>query len=170
MKREKDRRNLVIIFLCIIVVFMVTGFASFAQLTAGKKELRTSENNAVWDIGFVDAYVIQEKGGKITNLTYSNSIAHFNTEISENTSNVVVEFVIKNNGSLDAIVNDIFLTPKYSENDILVKSFSGLEKGDIIKAGDTHKVTMTVKYNKDAKNQNFQDLMNSELIIDYIQA
>ena len=169
-KLEKDRKNWVIIFLCIIAIFMVTGFSSFAQFVAGQKELEVANTDANWDIGFEDAKVISSKGGKISNITYSNSIAHFDTQINSIDGVVEIEFTVKNRGNLDAKVNDIYIAPKYTEDDIIIKTFDGIYIGDIIKPGETQKLIMTIKYNKNAKNTNLNDLKNSQLIIDYVQA
>lgn len=169
-KLEKDKKNWIIIFLCIILIFMVTGFSSFAQFVAGQKDLEVAKTTANWDIGFESARVILSKGGKISNLTYNNSISHFDTQINSIDGMFEIEFIVKNRGNLDAKVNDIYIMPKYTENDIIVKTFDGIYIGDIIKAGETQKLIMTVKYNKNAKNTNLNDLKKSQLIIDYVQA
>ncbi len=169
-KLEKDKKNWVIIFLCIILIFMVTGFSSFAQFVAGQKDLEVAKTASNWDIGFESARVISSKGGKISNLTYSNSISRFDTQINSVDGMFEIEFIVKNRGNLDAKVNDIYIMPKYTENDIIVKTFDGIYIGDIIKAGETQKLIMTVKYNKNAKNTNLNDLKKSQLIIDYVQA
>lgn len=169
-KLEKDRKNYIIIFLCIVAIFMVTGFSTFAQFIAGQKELEVASTDANWDVGFESAKVISSKGGTVSNLTHSNSIAHFNTQINSIDGYFEIEFIVKNRGNLNARVNDIYIVPKYTEDDIIVKTFDGIYIGDIIKPGETQKLIMTIKYNKNAKNTNLNDLLASQLIIDYVQA
>lgn len=164
-KREINKKNLIIIILCLTALFMVVGLSTFAQMLAGQKQ--TSSVSANWNIGF-ESYEIKEKvSAEVTNVTLTPSIIYMDTKLTGSEGKLVMEFEIKNDGNIDAKVNGIYLIPNSNENDLILKEVTGIKEGDVLKAGETKKITQTIKYNKNATNLNKS--YSSKLIIDYVQ-
>ena len=76
---------------------------------------------------------------------------------------------IKNSGTIDAKVSDILVSPITNMDEQLLFSFSGLEVGDELNAGETTTVTVNIKYNSNyigPKNKISKDFT---VFINYVQ-
>jgi len=167
--RDEDKRNIIIIGLCIIVLFMVTGFSSFAQYIATDKPYADG-NKRIWNVSFSSAQIISEDGGKVHGFTFSPSTISLVSDIHTSGGKVALAITIKNNGSIDAKVSNIRMEPHFTGTDnVLMKTLDGLSVGDVIKSGQTVKVVYTIKHNPRVVDYDTGKL-NSRLIIDYVQA
>lgn len=166
-----DKKNIIIICLCIIVLLMVTGFSSFAQIIATDRNLlKGPSENERWSVVYSSAKIISEDGGKITGFTFNPRIISLATDINKPGGKVALEITIKNNGDLDARVDKITMTPYFMSNDDrLLKTLDGLSVGDVIKSGQSVNVVYTIKHNPEVELYN-RDILTSKLTIDYVQA
>lgn len=104
--------------------------------------------DTVWNVGFVGAKKESSTGNARESeaVTFDQFHAYFYISLYGPGDSFTYEFTIKNKGSLDAKVNKVEAVATYN-NDLIIFSIIGINEGDILKAGQTAKVLVTVSYN-----------------------
>lgn len=168
---EKTIKNWQRVALGVVIAFMAlaTGYSSFAQ-TVAYMPATSMPGDSMWDIGFIDAKLVSKTAGtvELDSVKYDKIYGCFNVRMSGQGDSILYEFTIKNRGKLDAEVKDIYLTG-ISDNSSIIFSTSGINRGDVLKAGDTVKVNVSAKYNPNHLNNNKYYQESATVVIDYIQ-
>ena len=150
-KMNRTQKSWMIIGLCLIVLFMAIGYASFAtDLTI----TGSSNITSTWDIRITDIKVKSFTGGatkaeepKVT----SNTTATFKTNLVSPGDSMTYTVTVTNNGTVDAKVGSIEMTE--SQNPAIVFSTSGINENDLLKAGESQKYDVTIAYNSNITSQ-----------------
>lgn len=161
----KDKKNIIMLILCIIVCIMSIAYAKLATnlIIKGKTNI-----DSVWQVGIVE---IEEKNkiGKATSKTpptHNFNVATFDVSLIQPGDSISYDVKIKNLGTLNAIVDSIKVVT--TKNDIIRYEVSGVKENDRLDAGKDTTLTIKVIFDENATqilNQN----KNITIIINYIQ-
>ena len=135
------QRNYIIAGLCMILVIMGVGYAAFSSQL---KITGTSNIDSTWSVKIISITptdIVGEAKDKSEITTYTDTTATFGTSLKLPNDSITYNIVIKNGGSLDAKLDTISKTD--TNNSAISFVTSGVEEGDLLKAGES--VTMKVK-------------------------
>lgn len=170
--KEKDRKNLMIVFLLGAVVFMTVGFA----LLSAKLEQKDSmlDKDAKWDIKIESISSTSVTGNaESVNFEIVNSfISKFTSKFLEPEDKISYTINIKNDGTIDAKLNSLTILPTSSNNNLITYTVEDLSAGDILKVGETKTFLLVASYNREDNSEEEQEEIEDEaiLILDYIQS
>ncbi|MBQ9011596.1 MAG: leucine-rich repeat domain-containing protein [Bacilli bacterium] len=161
------KRNLIIFFLCLAV------FAMAIAYTVSGSILKINGVSAVtsrWDVRITNIKTAEVIGMARDQQepTFSNFEASFSTLLSLPGDSMTYDVTVTNNGTLDAVIDDITLNT--TNNPAIEFSISGIEKGDRLNAGASDVLKVKVLYkNKEALVGD--NLVSSfSIVFNYIQA
>ena len=140
-KFNSTQRNYLIVGLCAILVIMGVGYAAFSSQL---KITGTSNIDSTWSVkitSITPTDIIGEAKDKPEITDYTDTTATFGTSLKLPNDSITYNIVIENQGSLDAKLDTISKTD--TNNSAISFETSGVEEGDLLKAGE--KVTMKVK-------------------------
>ena len=140
-KFNSTQRNYLIIGLCAILVIMGVGYAAFSSQL---KITGTSNIDSTWSVkitSITPTDIIGEAKDKPEITDYTDTTATFGTSLKLPNDSITYNIVIENQGSLDAKLDTISKTD--TNNSAISFEISGVEEGDLLKAGEN--VTMKVK-------------------------
>ena len=131
----------------------------------------TPSDGQRWNVGFVNMTLTDKVGSasEVSSPSYTKSRANFHVSLVEQGDMISYDIDIKNSGTIDAKVSDILVSPITNMDEQLLFSFSGLEVGDELNAGETTTVTVNIKYNSNyigPKNRISKDFT---VFINYVQ-
>ena len=163
---NRTQRNYIIAGLCMILVIMGVGYASF------QSQLRisgTSNITSNWSVKITD---IQSKvvNGTPTNAsepTHTDTTATFRTRLTNPGDTMQYDVTVLNEGDIDAKLDKI--TIPESTNPAIGFEVSGIEEGSLLEAKQTAILTVTVKYN-DVTEQPSNLTADLEVTLNYSQA
>ena len=138
---NRMQRNYLIVGLCAILVIMGVGYAAFSSQL---KITGTSNIDSIWSVkitSITPTDILGEAKDKPEITDYTDTTATFGTSLKLPNDSITYNIVIENQGSLDAKLDTITKTD--TNNSAISFVTSGVEKGDLLKAGE--KVTMKVK-------------------------
>ena len=138
---NRTQRNYIIACLCMILVIMGVGYAAFSSQL---KITGTSNIDSTWSVKIISITptdIVGEAKDKSEITTYTDTTATFGTSLKLPNDSITYDIVIKNGGSLDAKLDTISKTD--TNNSAISFETSGVEEGDLLKAGKS--VTMKVK-------------------------
>ena len=138
---NSTQRNYLIVGLCAILVIMGVGYAAFSSQL---KITGTSNIDSTWSVkitSITPTDIIGEAKDKPEVTTYTDTTATFGTSLKLPNDSITYNIVIENQGSLDAKLDTINKTD--TNNSAISFVTSGVEEGDLLKAGEN--VTMKVK-------------------------
>ncbi len=161
-----------LITILLILFLVVTGaITTFAQ-SVSSDIFKVQTNNNDWDISFTK--VVQDKitgnAKEIKTVSYTNTSASFYVNLSGNGDSISYDFTVSNNGSLDAKVESIYIVPANKEDDALLFYTSNLNKDDVIKAGDSKNLKVSVNFNPNYKGDNINLEKNVQIWVNFVQA
>lgn len=167
MKMNKTQKSWMIIGLCLIVLFMAIGYASFAtNLNITGSSVITS----TWDIKITD---IQEKEiiGSATKAEepqiVNNTTATFKTNLVKPEDSMTYEVEITNNGNISAKLDKITITDE--NNPAILFQVIDISENDVIGEHSTTTFDVKVTYNPETTTQP-AELTNSLTVkLDFIQ-
>lgn len=167
MKMNKTQKSWMIIGLCLIVLFMAIGYASFAtNLNITGSSVITS----TWDIKITD---IQEKEiiGSATKAEepqiVNNTTATFKTNLVKPEDSMTYEVEITNNGNISAKLDNITITDE--NNPAILFQVIDISENDVIGEHSTTTFDVKVTYNPETTTQP-AELTNSLTVkLDFIQ-
>ena len=166
-KFNSTQRNYIIIGLCAILVIMGVGYAAFSSQL---KITGTSNIDSTWSVkitSITPTDILGEAKDKPEITDYTDTTATFGTSLKLPNDSITYNIVIENQGSLDAKLDTISKTD--TNNSAISFVTSGVEEGDLLKAGE--KVTMKVKVTYtpgDSQPTNLESNLKVEL--EYSQA
>ena len=161
------KKNHIIIMILVGIVFIMSiAFAAFSSLLTinGMASIDNSWNVEITDI------VSKDKVGSASNNgepVHTKTSATFKTSLTSPGDSMTYDVTIKNKGTVDAKLSKITLTD--SNNPAIIFETSGIEKDDVLKAGEEQIFTVIVKYNSNTTSQ--PDVLNASLTVklDYVQ-
>ena len=167
MKMNKTQKSWMIIGLCLIVLFMAIGYASFAtNLNITGSSVITS----TWDIKITD---IQEKEiiGSATKAEepqiVNNTTATFKTNLVKPEDSMTYEVEITNNGNISAKLDNITITDE--NNPAILFQVIDISENDVIGEHSTTTFDVKVTYNPETTTQP-AELTNSLTVkLDFVQ-
>lgn len=167
MKMNKTQKSWMIIGLCLIVLFMAIGYASFAtNLNITGSSVITS----TWDIKITD---IQEKEiiGSATKAEepqiVNNTTATFKTNLVKPEDSMTYEVEITNNGNISAKLDKITITDE--NNPAILFQVIDISENDVIGEHSTTTFDVKVTYNPETTTQP-AELTNSLTVkLDFVQ-
>lgn len=168
-KMSKKSSNKIVIALVAIGAFLIMWYATFAQPLAFN--VRQADDGA-WNIGFTDMEVANVAGEakEISGHDFTSTKANFYVSLTGPGDSIVYDLTIKNSGTLNAVVDSIYVVPVSQPNDQIVYSVGGINVGDKLDAGDSTHMTVTVMYNNNANKSEQSVRKDVSVIINYKQA
>ncbi|MDD6323519.1 MAG: hypothetical protein PUA73_02795 [Bacilli bacterium] len=145
-KMSQKSVNRIVIALVTIGAFLVMWYSIFAQpLAFNNRQMKTG----AWNISFVDMKLESKIGGarELSHPDYTSTKASFYVSLTGKGDKIVYELTIKNSGTIDAMVDGIYIIPENKPSDQIIYSVGGINLGDELKAGQSTKMTVTAMYN-----------------------
>ena len=179
---ERNSRNLIILGLCLVLMIMFVGYASFSQeLTINS----TSEVTSSWCVGFdtskTNDYVATPGLTGATTpsatMSYSGNTcgsdnlktgASMSASFKQPGDQVVYTFTIKNASSLNAKLDSITENLTTS-NSAIEYTLSGAKANDILGPNDTTTLVVTVRYKNSVTSQPEVTTWGLELKLNFSQ-
>lgn len=132
----KDKRNIVIVALLLVMVVMSYGFVSYSINTNEK----TNSNIKVWDVAITDVKTVTTGTASVGELDYNGGVLVIDPIIRSNVDTVTYTVTITNNGLLDAKLNRTLYTEKNPKSVIKYMYENGK---DILKSKES--ITIMIK-------------------------
>ncbi len=140
-----NNKNIIIVALVIVILAMVVGYSTFAtQLTING----TTEITGIWDVRItgVEAQNVSTdcNAGEPE---FTTTTVSFNAELAKPGDSVEYVITIKNEGNLDAHLDDIVFLADEANGSPAIKYYTTNLAADLL-AGETTTLTVTVKYDE----------------------
>ena len=122
----------------------------------GNIEPSNPNNDAKWNISFTKVIKTEVRGSakEISKVSYNDLSASFNVLLPKPSDSISYEFTISNKGTLDAKLDTIVVTPENKDTDAILYETSGIKVGDVLNAGESTILIVTVSYNP--KNEDIE--------------
>ncbi len=165
---ERQKRNVIIISLCGVLLLMVVGYAAFAtQLNING----TTSISSNWDIK-ITSIKQNTKEGDASSLEgfpkYEDLSATFNVNLVSPGDYITYEIAVENKGNIDAEVARVKLSEP--ENDAIKFETNGIEEGEILTAnGGTDILTVKVTYSDEVTSQPESLEASLTVTLDYVE-
>lgn len=168
-KKSKKTYNAITICLAILGAFLIIWYAAFAQPLAFNN-IGVNEGNT-WNIHFTN--MIQKsivgEAKAINKPDYTSTKATFSVSLTSPGDSITYELTVKNSGSLDAVVDSIYVLPENGTNDPIWYTVSDIEVGDELKAGAETTFKVTALYNPNITSTTNVNSKSVTIIINYRQ-
>lgn len=166
-KMNKSQKGWMIVGLCLIVVFMAIGYASFStNLTINGSSTITSS----WDIRITDIKVKVFTGGASKAeepAVINNTTATFKTNLVSPGDSMTYEVTVANEGNIAARLNQ--LTINDENNPAILFQISRISENDILGEHSNTTFDVTVTYNPDITSQPTDIDSTLTVALDYVQ-
>ena len=169
--KDRKKRTLVIGILCCLLVFMGVGFAVM-NATLNIDGTATAINT--WDVRMTSITVIDNSDGasnnaELTKINEDGISANFRSDFTKPGDYITYEIKVENNGSIDAILNDISITLNVAEQDKNLFNITDNRPEDmLLPAGEFITFTIKVEYRLDADRMPSSDIEYT-VKVDYSQ-
>lgn len=169
MSRGFLKKNKLIISLVVVMTLMVSFVISTAAQMVSS-DIKGYNGGGKWDIKFtdmklasIDGMAKEEKAP-----TYFSTYASFNVDLKAPKDKVNYDITVSNLGNIDAKVDGIYILPENTSDNPIKYEISGLSVGDVLKAGESVKVTVSIYYDENvpAKASN----RDANILINYVQS
>ena len=164
---NKSQKGWMIVGLCLIVVFMAIGYASFStNLTINGSSTITSS----WDIRITDIKVKAFTGGASKSeepAVINNTTASFKTNLVSPGDSMTYEVTVANEGNIAARLNQ--LTINDENNPAILFQISRISENDILGEHSNTTFDVTVTYNPDITSQPTDIDSTLTVALDYVQ-
>ena len=161
---EKSKRT-VMIMLCAAIFLMAVGFAAFSTtLTIGGTANVTSD----WKVVFTNIEVVSKTDGASSkSANASGTSATFDVGLTSPGDNIVYKITVENQGTLDAIIENITATS--TANDAIDFEISNIKIGDTLTKKKSTTFNITIRYDSSVTKQ--PDMTSNTLKVDitYVQ-
>lgn len=167
MKMNKTQKSWIVIGLCLIVLFMAIGYASF---TTSLNITGTSIITSTWDIKITD---IQEKevNGSATKAEdpyiTDNTTATFKTNLISPGDSMTYEVTIANEGSISAKLDQITIADE--NNPAILFQITGINEDDVLGSHSNTTFDVKVTYNPDITSQPNQLTSSLTVKLNFVQ-
>lgn len=165
-KMNRTQKNWMIVGLCLIVLFMAVGYASFSQdLTING----TSIIESTWDIKITDITVNSFTGSASSEeaQVINNTTATFKTNLVSPSDSITYEVTVANDGSIPARLNKLTITDE--NNPAILFEITGISENDVLGEHSTTSFTVKVSYNPDITTQPADIDSTLNVTLDYVQ-
>lgn len=165
-KMNRTQKNWMIVGLCLIVLFMAVGYASFSQdLTING----TSIIESTWDIKITDITVNGFTGSASSEeaQVINNTTATFKTNLVSPSDSITYEVTVANDGSIPARLNKLTITDE--NNPAILFEITGISENDVLGEHSTTSFTVKVSYNPDITTQPADIDSTLNVTLDYVQ-
>ena len=159
-------KKIIMITMCCLICVMAIGYAAFAtNLTING----TANITSTWKVLFTKVEEVSKTSGvTITKApTAEGTNATFNVDLKSPGDKIVYKITVANQGTLDAIINDI--TANETCSDAIKIEITGIKKGDKLVKSATTTFNVTISYDESITSQ--PETTNNTLTvnINYIQ-
>ncbi len=167
MKTNHNPKKLMILGLCLIVLFMAIGYASFSQnLIINGTSTITSD----WNIKITDI-TVKGFNGSATNAeepqVENDTTAIFKTNLISPGDSMTYEVTVANDGSIPAKLNE--LKVEDANNPAILFQVNGISESDILGEHSTTTFEVQVSYNSSITTQPENPKSTLTVTLDYVQ-
>ena len=167
MKTNHNPKKLMILGLCLIVLFMAIGYASFSQnLIINGTSTITSD----WNIKITDI-TVKGFNGSATNAeepqVVNDTTAIFKTNLISPGDSMTYEVTVANDGSIPAKLNE--LKVEDANNPAILFQVNGISESDILGEHSTTTFEVQVSYNSSITTQPENPKSTLTVTLDYVQ-
>ncbi len=151
---KKSKKSHAIIVLIVLLLALAIGYAAFSStLTINGTATGTSD----WEVVFESATLKNAEGGtdadhgtaSVTTTTNTNDTITASIELAYPGDGVILEAVVKNNGSVPAELTNFDITGDTSDADFEIVQ-SSIAEGETIDAGGTCTAQFAIKWKADS--------------------
>lgn len=169
-KFSRKTYSLVTMFIVLAGALLLMSYATFVQPLAHNALFLLNTNDGSWDISFTDMQKVEVAGyaREISKPDYTSTKASFYVSVSGPGDKITYKLNVKNSGTLDAVVDSIYLVPENQEGDMILYSISGVSVGDSLDAGEEKEVRVTAMYNPGKITSTIKS-KNVSVVINYKQ-
>ncbi len=164
---ERQKRNVIIISLCGVLLLMTIGYAAFNTLLNINGTASITSN---WDIK-ITSIKQNAKEGDASSVEefpkYEDLEATFNVNLVSPGDYITYDVTIENKGTIDAELNKIIL-PQLNNEAVLITT-SGLAAGDELLVDHSATLTVKIEYNPEITKQPENKTASFEMKLDYVQ-
>lgn len=157
MKNSHEKKVFFITWFLIIIMVMGVSYAYFNS-TLYINGIATLDGN--FDIRFSEARIVDLSELETINISDTGIELSFNVKLVVPGESDTVEYTIKNNGSIDAVLEELVVT---STNDVDVSFNCSSIAGDLL-SGDAKSGTITVTWNADSVSSQKDVNFNAEIV------
>ena len=162
-------KKMIIITMCCLICVMAVAYAAFStNLTING----TANITSTWKIEFSSIQKFDSQGNakEIAAPTASGTTATFNVDLESPGDYIMYLVTIRNNGTLDAIINNIILGG--TNNDAIqieIDPGTGFKRGGKLASKSSVGFMVTIKYNPDVTTQPEKTNKQLTLTVDFVQ-
>ena len=159
-------KNKIVIIMCCLIFVMVIGYAAFST----NLNINGTANIAsTWKVEFTNIEEVSKSSGVTVNTapTASGTMATFDVAFTSPGDSIEYDITIKNNGTLDAVIDSIKTTNTGS--DAIKFEVSGVTEGDTLAKQATTKVKVKISYDSSVTTQPTSLSRTLTLNIIYVQ-
>ena len=159
-------KKIIMITMCCLICVMAIGYAAFAtNLTING----TANITSTWKVLFTKIEEVSKTSGvTITKVpTAEETNATFNVDLKSPGDKIVYKITVANQGTLDAIINDI--TASETGSDAIKFEISGIKKGDKLAKTTITTFNVTISYDESITSQPKTTNNTLTVNINYVQ-
>ncbi len=159
-------KKIIMITMCCLICVMAIGYAAFAtNLTING----TANITSTWKVLFTKIEEVSKTSGvTITKVpTAEGTNATFNVDLKSPGDKIIYKITVANQGTLDAIINDI--TASETGSDAIKFEISGIKKGDKLAKSTTTTFNVTISYDESVTTQPKTTNNTLTVNINYVQ-
>ena len=161
------QRNYIILGLCSILLVMAAGYAAFrTQLTINGTSNITSEFKVL--ITDIQSRNVVGRAENAEEPSHTETTATFKTNLYLPGDSITYDVTVENQGSIDAVLKTIQKSD--SNNNAIIFETSGIQEGEVLKASESTKFSVTVSYNASTTSQPINITSDLEVTLNYEQA
>lgn len=155
-----NKKKVIIIVMMIAVVLMVVVYAALStKLTING----TGKITSTWHVFFesIETEELRGEGSNNGDPIITDTSIKFNVNLRKPGDGITYSAVLKNGGSIDAIINNI--DASVSGSSVVQYSVTGIKKGEKLPAGATKTITIEVYFDRNATS--IPSIKTNELIV-----
>ena len=159
-------KKIIMVMMCCLICIMAIGYAAFAtNLTING----TANITSTWKVLFTKIEKVEKIGtaSAIKAPTVEGTSATFDVDLKSPGDAIVYEITVENQGTLDAIINDI--TASETGSDAIKFGISGIKKGDKLAKSTTTTFNVTISYDESVTSQPATTNNTLTVNINYVQ-
>lgn len=166
-KMTGKQKGWMIAGLCLIVIFMIVGYAAFAtDLTI----TGTSTITSTWDIRITDIKVTDVNGSATKAeepAVTDNTTATFKTNLVSPGDSMTYEVTVANEGNISARLDKMTISDE--NNPAILFQIDGISENDVLGEHSTTTFDVVVTYNPDITSQPANTTSALKIVLDYVQ-
>lgn len=166
----KDKKNVLICALLLTIMVMAVGYAAFSQ-TLNINGTATIAGEWQVEITGIDSELEGAATNKEGTPTFTSTTATFDVELVKPGDSATYTITVKNNGSIDAKLSSITLTPQADGSSaILYEIVKQPAVDSVLAVGNTHEVVVKVTYDENVEEVPEVTTKTFTGVLEYVQA